>query len=371
MKGYLEKSLEAIIRSLLAQFSKDLKSVLCSFLDMEVKFKEKHGFGIIQLLCPCCKKKQARYVCPKCKVPYCCIGCYKAHSEECPEEFYKDQVLGLLSSQKPLKSEVKKISEILRFGQGDSDVVLDEMLEEKIENRLRFLETSNVFLENLTVDEKKEFLEFVNSGKALKYIEEWQPWWCEDIDVEEVSQSDMYVNAPDISKLHKNPSQFVIYHVFEMVWACVYVWRSFNGEIDENFNEVAEALMTFSKVLRGEICSYESVTEVLLKTTQNALDLDKEIALGISHGVLYDCYLIFSNKWKLIKIIFELYKFFQTQKLLKFFYSASQSKLKALSKKLGFFISYIKSKSQKELEILSDEVLSHYKSLRKVESEFL
>ncbi|MCQ2821127.1 MAG: zinc finger HIT domain-containing protein, partial [archaeon] len=58
--------------------------------------------------CQICKQNEYKYVCPKCKVLYCSINCYKNHSSECTEEFYKDHVIKELKATKMNKKDVSK-----------------------------------------------------------------------------------------------------------------------------------------------------------------------------------------------------------------------------------------------------------------------
>ena len=39
--------------------------------------------------CSICNQNEVKYICPKCKIPYCSMDCYKKHNNECTEEFYK------------------------------------------------------------------------------------------------------------------------------------------------------------------------------------------------------------------------------------------------------------------------------------------
>jgi hypothetical protein len=40
--------------------------------------------------CQVCKTLAHKYTCPKCKLLYCTLNCYKAHSANCVEEFCKE-----------------------------------------------------------------------------------------------------------------------------------------------------------------------------------------------------------------------------------------------------------------------------------------
>lgn len=56
--------------------------------------------------------KQSNYTCPKCKIKYCSLNCYKKHSENCTETFYKNQIEIELKNKKNQKDD--KIKSILK-----------------------------------------------------------------------------------------------------------------------------------------------------------------------------------------------------------------------------------------------------------------
>ena len=65
--------------------------------------------------CKICNNNQVvKYVCPKCKVPYCSMECYKKHNESCTEEFYKSNVIQELKNTKFNEEEKKNFREKLK-----------------------------------------------------------------------------------------------------------------------------------------------------------------------------------------------------------------------------------------------------------------
>ena len=69
-------------------------------INLEIKEKQK---------CSICNNNQeVKYICPKCKVPYCSMECYKKHNEKYTEEFYKNNVIQELKNTK-FNEEEKKI----------------------------------------------------------------------------------------------------------------------------------------------------------------------------------------------------------------------------------------------------------------------
>ena len=104
-------------------------------LDIKNKMKAK-----IPQKCSICSENEIKYICPKCKVPYCSMDCYKKHNKECTEEFYKNNVIEELKSMKFSEEESKKFREKYKDYQeklNSIDEEYDKMKEEdnKINNK--------------------------------------------------------------------------------------------------------------------------------------------------------------------------------------------------------------------------------------------
>ena len=258
--------------------------------------------------CSVCKKKESKYICPKCSVNYCCIGCYKGHSQDCIEGFYKEQVIQGLQGRKVGKGAAQEVGEMIRRTEELPDAVLDEIKDEIFMSRVKqlqkILENSQNCLDVLTETEKNEFFQFIDSGKVVKYLEEWIPWWC-DTEKDwclEICASSAYIDAPSIEKLCKKPSGFLIFHIFEAVWSIIYTWRMVNGEITENQEEVTRTLISISQVINGANCEYTGFDSVFQVIISKVVKNNPEIGKGLVHPVNFDCLSVFSSKWKVIKL---------------------------------------------------------------------
>ena len=64
--------------------------------------------------CSFCNDKEVKYICPKCKIPYCSMDCYKKHNEKCTEEFYKNNVIQELKNTKFNEEEKKNFRDKLK-----------------------------------------------------------------------------------------------------------------------------------------------------------------------------------------------------------------------------------------------------------------
>lgn len=64
-------------------------------------------------LCLVCRCAEGRYRCPKCKVTYCSIACYKKHSENCVEDFYKRNVIAEMKATRATPKERREMNKLL------------------------------------------------------------------------------------------------------------------------------------------------------------------------------------------------------------------------------------------------------------------
>ena len=63
-------------------------------------------------------------------------------------------------------------------------IILGEIPEkdiERLEELMKMLEIDDLTIDKLTLEEQKQFSEFIRNSKNLnKYIKEWVPWWKKD-----------------------------------------------------------------------------------------------------------------------------------------------------------------------------------------------
>ena len=60
-------------------------------------------------LCLVCKGSSTKYCCPKCFIPYCSLNCYRSHSNECSEAFYKDRISEVIGLESRCKSDINEM----------------------------------------------------------------------------------------------------------------------------------------------------------------------------------------------------------------------------------------------------------------------
>ncbi len=146
-------------------------------------------------ICKVCDENESKYICPRCEAPYCSLPCYKAHSADCLESFYKAQIDNELQSQKTSPEERKKLESILQrlkkidqedFSdeeeQDDEQETPEQIAEREKYHRLQTLaDNPDLDVSDLTPEEMALFEEFVkeqvkNHGENLDF-QVWRPWW--------------------------------------------------------------------------------------------------------------------------------------------------------------------------------------------------
>ncbi|CAG9312587.1 unnamed protein product [Blepharisma stoltei] len=335
-------------------------------------------FGLLDCLCLYCNRKNAKYICPQCKIPYCSLRCYQSHNLECTENFYQEQVLNGLKNKKPSKEEISKFHKILAsVNEQGKDLDLECLTEEQ-EKRLEIIESQ--------IDEKQENIELtqaeiqcfendIKNGNLLKYIEEWKPWWLEENpqnpDIAEItadSWKSIYNSLPPITALCKSPSNEIVFHIANALWSFAYVWRSYNGDTEYNESDMCSLLLEISDVLSGEIHHEISSLETsVYKAIENAMIHDNEVAKRLNLAIIYDLFLIFKHKSHIVKCLLSLYEFFGLEQISQFMKGRKgNKKIQNIRKKLFFYLSFIKSKSNEKLIEIADQLLAIYNSKKAI-----
>ncbi|KAL8451878.1 hypothetical protein Emed_001758 [Eimeria media] len=232
-------------------------------------------------VCQVCKEEPYKYICPKCKLLYCSLPCYKEHSARCVSAFYESEFAAAAAAAAPTAHEQRAFSKTLTrihheqqqqqeheheeeeavkglgLGSSEEDQALSDDTEDEdsqqqqqqqqqqqeIEpQRLQQLQqlaaAGTLDLEHLTPQEKKAFFSAVKRGELAKYLEPWKPWW--------LSISKSRVELPVVEEpphvcckpTRANPQL-----------AMTLLQTLFNGQIEDL--EVQEAASHFLAVARG------------------------------------------------------------------------------------------------------------------------
>ena len=102
------------------------------------------------------------------------------------EEFYKENVIQALKNKKSDKETQKKMEKILKKEQedkiNDQELEVDESIRTKKIERLNEIlikiEKNEISIDDLKIEEQKEFYNFLNNASNIKkYIKVWIPDW--------------------------------------------------------------------------------------------------------------------------------------------------------------------------------------------------
>ena len=134
--------------------------------------------------CGICLENLVKYTCPKCRIKYCNVACYKTHNLDCTEEFYKNSVIQDLKANKVDDFEATKFRQKLqkfnsKLNEEDEVQNSSEIREKHLKQILTKLEEDTFDIEtDLTAEDWKEFNQFIN-GEAQKEISQslWKPFW--------------------------------------------------------------------------------------------------------------------------------------------------------------------------------------------------
>ncbi|OEH80551.1 hypothetical protein cyc_07171 [Cyclospora cayetanensis] len=129
-------------------------------------------------VCQVCKESQHKYVCPKCKLLYCSLPCYKKHSADCISQFYdsdEDEEAG------------SDDEEASQQNQNPSRAREQQLSEERLRQLQQLATQGRLQLEHLTPEEAASFFSALKRGELIQYFDAWSPWW-------------LSVELPDVEK---------------------------------------------------------------------------------------------------------------------------------------------------------------------------
>jgi len=216
--------------------------------------------------CSVCREHEARYTCPRCKIPYCSVDCYRKHnndnqnrndgddsngSSSCTEFFYKDRVSQVLQLEvKEKKDDMLQILSRMHREQNHPHNILEDpsvsqsqstggddekdlrLSQDELVQLLSILEKSqedDEKLEKLLSTLPRRVQSAVNRGRIMReveggdacgshsnlqewFLEPWHPWWRtqlvdgEQEAAEDVDDSDDIDQQQNVVKQETEPT---------------------------------------------------------------------------------------------------------------------------------------------------------------------
>ena len=302
--------------------------------------------------CTFCNDKEVKYICPKCKVPYCSMDCYKKHNEKCTEEFYKNNVIQELKNTKFNEEEKKVFRDKLKNYQEKLNLIDENYTQiknedndfssKKISKYEEILDKMNSDKFNIkydfTADDWNEFNNFLKNFQKSEIFKIYKPFWSrepksllifdkeyyesfsekdinniknvdlnsftefineEKNDEEEIDENINYVELKgekiiineniindsiiyryqQISKLNfSKASTKNIYQIIYIMLCIVYIYRLFNGIVDDddNIKDVYNHIIFFCDILYDKNIQIPDGVQMLFNKFCNKLkELEK------------------------------------------------------------------------------------------------
>ena len=238
-------------------------------------------------ICNVCRQSESRYTCPRCKMPYCSVACYRQHDADgssCTESFYQDRVSTVLHYE--AKEQSKSIQQILSrshqvVSEGDFDA--EEVSEEDLLRLAEALENGTITDENaerlLTPEMKLTFERAVKNGELSTMIDPWHPWWMpefvsseqspsKNISVPSTTLDERLLKIPPFQYFWSGPLPALTYNTVDLLYSIALTLRLYHG-VDNAIticHESCQTLIGTSAVLRDG-ARHTSVAEALMACT--------------------------------------------------------------------------------------------------------
>ena len=387
--------------------------------------------------CSFCNDKEVKYICPKCKIPYCSMECYKKHNEKCTEEFYKNNVIQELKNTKFNEEEKKIFREKLKNYQEKLNLIDEnytqiknednDFSDKKISKYEEILDKMNSDKFNIkydfTADDWTEFNNFLKNFQKSEIFKIYKPFWSREsksllifdkeyydsfsekdinniknVDLnsfiefineekneeEEIDDNINYIEIKgekiiinenvindsiiyryqQISKLNfTRASNKNIYQIIYITLCVVYIYRLFNGIVDDddNIKDVYNHVIFFCDILYDKnIPIPDSVQNLFDKFCNKLKDLEKnenyfnEIKILAEKDIID---LLKGKKFFIYEALLRLYDIIHKFSIRVDIENADKNKTTNAKYKLIYFMSYLKYQI-KENDI--DEIMNNF-----------
>ncbi|XP_065057025.1 zinc finger HIT domain-containing protein 2-like [Rhopilema esculentum] len=268
--------------------------------------------------CKFCKVKESKYTCPKCNCHYCGLGCYKSKDhEQCSETFYKENVLrelkGMKSTDKLKRETMEMLNKMKKERNSDAEIGWDDEATEGLEVRMQGLDIDNANFEDifvrLTEKEKQLFDEIIAKGE-VEIAELVTPWWRENLykGVEEMNGEKKVnfetnrtprllqkIEPLNILLPNKVPSPVIPFNICEVIITYCFVYRLYNGELQESTQEALDTILELSPVMKDShyYTDVEYCLRLFVQRVKSSVSLKD--ALDPVHEPFDDLFMIISS----------------------------------------------------------------------------
>ena len=216
---------------------------------------------------------------------------------DCSEQFYKECVheeLSTLEASKESRESMMNILNRMNDQQEEEDDSDDDDDPVDLEERLRGanLEDPDELWARLTEEERAEFERLARSGDVTSVLPDYQPWWSVKVQAKKIRELDemeaeeemfkencppVEKNIPHLSQLCPNPSEFIKYGIFNILYAYAYGVKFLLGDYEEETLDLVNIVQLLSHNLSGH-----NYTEVDTALESAASEVNNHPQLTIS-----------------------------------------------------------------------------------------
>jgi hypothetical protein len=343
--------------------------------------------------CMVCQENMSRYTCPQCQILYCSVVCYRNHTSNCTEAFYRTRAESILKLE--ASEQQDETSKILRRQYEDS--LIEETNEEELYELLLALEngetTQKELLSIMSPTTRATFEKDIQSESLQKMVlDSWHPWWrrefvrsCDKLD-EANDETHVLKTLDDrLLKISKFESLYkrgvtpplLLYNLIDIVYATCWTLRLYHGVQNALLVKVdaAATLLEASSVLSKD-ARYENLPTILGKCAAASTSQYKKGCNSHWTILSIDCSLILTSHrlvgralLEAIDILKAAYKGLKKDNKRKNTSSQNQiSELRKGRKKMEYFLSWSLHQSSRdffgsELEIAIQEWVQHWKAI--------
>lgn len=291
-------------------------------------------------ICHVCTKCTSKYVCPRCKIPYCSLNCYRQHDMDCTEEFYKewvDEEMNYRNTNEGSKPIFKVTNPCNKLNNTNSENVV-----ESEERRVAILKVllnkiklgQHVDLNDLDVVDRNKFMAELIDGQLSNDIEQWLPWWDETLEEHNnrhhIQPSEQFNKIKDFcikcndkfgymknSNYNSTPmpqetaSMHLENYILDVIFVYITVIKRFNGQWKVDPISAASLVLRLSNALEHTKSIY-SVDEIAnnfycnyFETFQYEKDLRKDII-----NTTKDAQLILKHEHYVLDLLIDVYNIF-------------------------------------------------------------
>lgn len=310
--------------------------------------------------CCFCIIQKGIYRCPRCRLNYCSVNCYRCEKHsKCSEEFYKGQVMSHLQTNQVDDDVRNQIVELLVGGNLKAP--------KKKRKRIKRLYGDEEYA--LTEEEWSKFDSLVESGGIFDLLPAnfWDPWYIKFpvqsvIDDEDEfnfdDSSDDFppypADLPELESLSKKPaSPLIKLSVIQVIFSYCWISRFYTGDLINDPEEVLHNFLSVSFLDQKQVM--QPTTELCLQFSCRKMIEEYKIGISFILKIIDDLIYILNKGNRLIlRCLVDICRLCRDARK-----KSKNTSYKAIEKKICFYMSWcVENEKLVQQEIPSIEIES-------------